>query len=124
MNTFSKLTNNTTVKCINNITIFGPLKQTNMAVPANFACPDREKSNYCFSKLINFKYKDDESSKTDLNLLLDQLNSLEYATVVVSEQVGNEMLNIFLWLFVQRHKIAPTSLDSKDNSNCIYTVIE
>lgn len=75
--------------------MFGPLNQTNMAVPANFACPDREKFKYCFSKLIHFKYKDDESSKTDLNLLLDQLNSLEYTTVVVNEQVGSKLF-IFL----------------------------
>ena len=60
---------------------------TNMAVPANFACQDREKFQHCFSKLAQFKYSDDGVAKTDLNLLLDQLNSLEYSTVVVSVQV-------------------------------------
>lgn len=61
-----------------------------MAVPANFACPDREKFQYCFSKLVNFKYSEDQTSKTDLNVLLDQLNSLEYSTVVVSAKVSLE----------------------------------
>ncbi|XP_053374870.1 HEAT repeat-containing protein 6-like [Mercenaria mercenaria] len=63
-----------------------------MAVPANFACPDREKFHYCYSKLINFKYRDEESTKTDLNLLLDQLNSLEYSTIIVGEKDGNNLL--------------------------------
>jgi hypothetical protein len=59
-----------------------------MAVAANYACADREKFKYCYSKLIQFTYNDGEAGKTDLNLLLDQLNSLEYSTVIVSEQVN------------------------------------
>lgn len=78
-----------------------------MAVPANFACPDREKFRYCYSKLINFRFKEEEPTKTDLNLLLDQLNSLEYSTNFVCEQVclhwrsfGHELIRtLFIYMF-------------------------
>ena len=58
-----------------------------MAVAANFDCPDRDKLQHCISKLQTFSFKDDDSSKTDINLLLDNLNSLDYDTKIVKDQV-------------------------------------
>ncbi|KAL4223144.1 HEAT repeat-containing protein 6 [Mactra antiquata] len=64
-----------------------------MAVQANFSCPDREKFQYCYSRLLSFKYSSEESVKTDINLLLDQLNSLEYSSVIVTSLTGCNLLN-------------------------------
>ncbi|XP_052802166.1 HEAT repeat-containing protein 6-like [Mya arenaria] len=63
-----------------------------MAVAANFDCPERDKFQHCFTKLRCFVYTEDNSVKTDLNLLLDQVNSLEYSTVLVTPQQGSEVL--------------------------------
>ncbi|WAR03508.1 HEAT6-like protein [Mya arenaria] len=59
-----------------------------MAVAANFDCPERDKFQHCFTKLRCFVYTEDNSVKTDLNLLLDQVNSLEYSTVLVTPQIS------------------------------------
>lgn len=39
-------------------------------------------------KLLKTCYKDDDSSKTNLNLLLDELNSLNYSSKFVSIDVS------------------------------------
>ena len=60
----------------------------NMAVPANFSSPDRDKFNHCYERLVSFVYRDEDSAKTDLNILLDQLNSIEYGIALVTEEVS------------------------------------
>ena len=59
-----------------------------MAVAANFSCPDRDKLNHCFRRLLSIVYRDDDSVKTDLNILLDDLNSIEYGIALVNEEVN------------------------------------
>ena len=58
-----------------------------MAVAANFSSPEREKFHHCYQRLLAFTYKDEDSVKTDLNILLDHLNSIEYGIAIVNEEV-------------------------------------
>ena len=60
-----------------------------MAVAANFSSPDRDKFNHCYRRLIAFTFRDEDSVKTDLNILLDQLNSIEYSIAIVNEEVSH-----------------------------------
>ena len=60
-----------------------------MAVPANFSSPDRDKFKHCYGRLITFTYRDEDSVRTDLNILLDQLNSIEYSIAIVNEEVSH-----------------------------------
>ena len=61
---------------------------TKMAVQANFDCPERDKFLQCYSKLKRFRFTPDVSAKTDLNLLFDEMLSLEYSTVLVTSHVS------------------------------------
>ena len=65
-----------------------------MAVAANFSCPDRDKFNHCFRRLLSFVYRDDDSVKTDLNILLDDLNSIEYGIALVNEEVNFQKIPV------------------------------
>ena len=75
-----------------------------MAVAANFSSPDREKFKHCYGRLISFTYRDEDSVRTDLNILLDELNSIEYSIAIVCEEVcvfidspqGDSYLELFI----------------------------
>jgi hypothetical protein len=58
-----------------------------MADDQSFAAAEYDKFQQCYGRLMNFTYKEEESSKTNLNLLLDELNSVEYSLSIVNEEV-------------------------------------
>ncbi|XP_048252221.1 HEAT repeat-containing protein 6-like [Haliotis rufescens] len=63
-----------------------------MAVDGEFLRSERETFRNCCFKLSTFVYKDDDSTRTNLNLLLDELTAAENSQRSVSEEDGNELL--------------------------------
>ena len=49
---------------------------------------ERERFVQCYRRLMGFVFKEDTASKTNFNLFLDELNSLEYSQKFVKEEVG------------------------------------
>lgn len=58
-----------------------------MAVDGEFLRSERETFRNCCFKLSVFVYKDDDSTRTNLNLLLDELTAAENSQRSVSEEV-------------------------------------
>ncbi|XP_067648655.1 HEAT repeat-containing protein 6-like [Haliotis asinina] len=63
-----------------------------MAVDGEFLRSERETFRNCCFKLSRFVYKDNDSCRTNLNLLLDELTAAENSQRSVSEEEGNELL--------------------------------
>ncbi|XP_060065028.1 HEAT repeat-containing protein 6-like [Ylistrum balloti] len=57
---------------------------------------ERERFFQCFTRLNGFHYRqDDEASRTNFNLLLDEINSMEYYTRIVREDEANRLITKF-----------------------------
>jgi len=64
-----------------------PTVHTNMEDDGEFAVVERERFQQCYRRLIALNHRDDEQSKTNFNLLIDELNSMEYHMKIVQEEV-------------------------------------
>ncbi|KAK6184220.1 hypothetical protein SNE40_006730 [Patella caerulea] len=62
-----------------------------MAAEVEMFC-DNDKYQRCFTSLVTFVYKDEDSSRTNLNVLLDELNSVDYSQSLVSREDGNRLI--------------------------------
>ncbi|KAK3084159.1 hypothetical protein FSP39_009229 [Pinctada imbricata] len=54
---------------------------------------DRERFLQNYRRLMSFMFKEDDTSRTNLNLLLDELNSVDYSQKIVNEEEANNLLN-------------------------------
>ncbi|KAL3856514.1 hypothetical protein ACJMK2_011262 [Sinanodonta woodiana] len=58
----------------------------------DFELSERAKFQHCYNKLRTFYFRDDEASKTNLNILLDELIALEYSWIIVKTEEANLLL--------------------------------
>ncbi|XP_069136002.1 LOW QUALITY PROTEIN: HEAT repeat-containing protein 6-like [Argopecten irradians] len=57
---------------------------------------ERERFLQCYTRLNGFNYRQgDEGSRTNFNLLLDEINSMEYYMKIVREDEANRLINKF-----------------------------
>ncbi|OWF39764.1 HEAT repeat-containing protein 6-like [Mizuhopecten yessoensis] len=63
---------------------------------ADGSLAERERFLQCFKRLNGFNYRrDDEASRTNFNLLLDEINSMEYYMRIVREDEANRLITKF-----------------------------
>ncbi|XP_041349716.1 HEAT repeat-containing protein 6-like [Gigantopelta aegis] len=62
-----------------------------MAEAGDFLREDRQKFQSCCQRLLNYRYQDEETSKTNLHLILDELNSVEYITNIINDHTASQL---------------------------------
>ena len=59
-----------------------------MAEETDFFAGEIEKFKKCSSKLSRMVFRDSEDFRRELNLILDELNSIEYSLKIAKEEVS------------------------------------
>ncbi|KAL5016169.1 hypothetical protein ScPMuIL_005758 [Solemya velum] len=62
-----------------------------MGETGGFVLSERTKFLACFNRFSRFVYRDEDQIRTDLNLLLDELNSIEYSISIVKTEEINHL---------------------------------
>lgn len=58
-----------------------------MADESGFVAVERERFEQCYNRFMNFISTGDDISRANLNLLLDEINSIDYSSKIVREEV-------------------------------------
>jgi hypothetical protein len=54
---------------------------------SGFVAVERERFEQCYNRFMNFISTGDDISRTNLNLLFDEINSIDYSSKIVREEV-------------------------------------
>lgn len=66
-----------------------------MADESGFSAVERDRFEQCFKRFMKFTSQGDEMSRTNLNLLLDEINSIDYSSKIATEEVHFAQMNFF-----------------------------
>ncbi|XP_063396144.1 HEAT repeat-containing protein 6-like isoform X1 [Mytilus trossulus] len=74
-----------------------------MADESGFSAVERDRFEQCFKRFMKFTSQGDEMSRTNLNLLLDEINSIDYSSKIVTEEEANALIQFKLCRLIPLH---------------------